>query len=196
MLPRLYLIRHGETEWSLSGQHTSRTEIPLTGRGEAQVRELGRRLHAVAFSHVMTSPRQRARQTCELAGLGAGATVQPDLSEWDYGDYEGLRSAEILQRHPGWNLFQDGAPNGENPSQVADRADRLIRYLRSLSGNIALISHGHFGRVLAARWIGLPVGEGRRFYLGTASLGILDFEHQQPESPVMALWNSTGGVIA
>ena len=168
MLPRIYLIRHGETEWSLSGQHTGRTDIPLTARGEDEARELGQRLRDIQFARVLTSPRQRARRTCELAGLGPVAEIEPDLAEWDYGDYEGQRSADIRKARPDWNLFRDGCPRGEMPAQISDRADRLIARLRVLDGNVALFSHGHFGRVLAARWIGLPVSEGQHFLLPTA----------------------------
>src|SRR5471030_2109581 len=131
MPARHYLIRHGETAWSLSGQHTSRTDIPLTARGEAGARELGQRLRGVPFARVLTSPRPRARRTCELAGLGAVAAIEPNLTEWDYGDYEGLRSADILPSRPDWNLFRDGCPNGESPAQVSDRADRLLTQLRA-----------------------------------------------------------------
>jgi broad specificity phosphatase PhoE len=187
---QIYLIRHGETAWSLSGQHTGRTDIPLTAQGEQNARRLGERLRPVQFTRVFTSPRQRARQTCALAGLGAAAEVEPDLAEWDYGDYEGLRSGEILQRQPDWNIFRDGCPNGETPVQISDRADRLIARLRSLDGNVALFSHGHMGRVLAARWIGLPVIEGQRFLLGTAALSLLGYEHDNPAAPVIARWNS------
>jgi broad specificity phosphatase PhoE len=192
MLPRIYLIRHGETEWSLSGRHTSRTDLPLTARGEDAARELGRRLRDIPFARVLTSPRQRARRTCELAALGPVAEIAPDLAEWDYGDYEGQRSADIRQGRPDWNLFRDGCPRGETPAQISERADRFIVRLRGLEGNVALFSHGHFGRVLAARWIGLPVSEAQHFLLGTASLGILDYEHNHVESPVIALWNASG----
>jgi probable phosphoglycerate mutase len=193
MPPRIYLIRHGETEWSLSGQHTSRTDIPLTACGEDGARELGSHLRDIPFTRVLTSPRQRARRTCELAGLGSMAEIEPDLAEWDYGDYEGKRSADILPTRPDWNLFRDGCPRGETPAQISDRADRLIVRLRVLDGNVALFSHGHFGRVLAARWIGLPVSEAQRFLLDTASLNILGYEHNLAESPVIALWNADSG---
>jgi probable phosphoglycerate mutase len=196
MLPRIYLIRHGETEWSLSGQHTGRTDIPLTAPGEDGARELGQRLRDIQFARVLTSPRQRARRTCELAGLGSAAEIEPDLAEWDYGDYEGQRSANILQARPDWNLFRDGCPRGETPAQISDRADRLIARLRVLEGNVALFSHGHFGRVLAARWIGLPVSEAQRFLLDTASLSILGYEPNHVESPVIALWNAGSGATA
>lgn len=193
MLPRLHLIRHGETEWSLSGRHTGRTDLPLTARGEGRARELGDRLRNVQFARVLTSPRLRARQTCELAGLAAGAEIEPDLAEWDYGDYEGLRTADILSSRPAWNLFRDGCPNGETPAQVSVRADRLIARLRRLEGNVALFSHGHFGRVLAVRWIGLSAIEGRHLLFGPAALSVLDFEHDDSESPVIALWNAGPG---
>ena len=176
----LYLIRHGETEWSLSGQHTGRTDIPLTARGEDEARELGQCLRAIPFARVLTSPRQRARRTCELAGLGPAAEIEPDLAEWDYGDYEGQRSVDIRKGRPDWNLFRDGCPNGEMPAQVSDRADRLIARLRALDGNVALFSHGQFGCVLAARWIGLPVVEAQHFLLGTASLSILGYDPTTP----------------
>jgi probable phosphoglycerate mutase len=186
---QVYYIRHGETDWSKSGQHTGRTDRPLTGQGEQNARNLAGRLASVGFAHVYTSPRQRARRTCELAGLGAGALIDVDLAEWDYGDYEGKRSEEILGGRPGWNLFKDGCPNGESPQQIAGRADRLISRLRLLEGNVALFSHGHFGRVLAVRWIGLPIAEGERFLLDTASVRILGFERGVLAAPAIRLWN-------
>jgi broad specificity phosphatase PhoE len=189
MPTRLYLIRHGETEWSLSGRHTSRTDIPLTEHGEDGARELGPRLRDIPFARVLTSPRPRARRTCELAGLGSVAAVEPNLTEWDYGDYEGLRSADILQTRPAWNLFRDGCPGGESPAQVSDRADRLIAQLRPLDGNVALFTHGHFGRVLGVRWIDLPVLEAQRFLLSTASLSVLGYEHDRTDQPVIGRWN-------
>jgi probable phosphoglycerate mutase len=187
---RLHLIRHGETEWSLSGRHTSRTDLPLTPRGEQAARHLGERLRAIGFARVFTSPRLRARQTCELAGLGSAAEIEPDLKEWDYGDYEGRRTADIHQTWPGWDLFLEGGPNGESPGQISDRADRLIARLRALEGEIALFTHGHFGAVLGVRWLGLPVGTGRHFPLGTASLSILGSVPGPPNVPVILLWNS------
>ena len=192
---QVYYIRHGETDWSKSGQHTGRTDRPLTGQGEQNARNLAGRLASVGFSHVLTSPRQRARRTCELAGLGAGALIDVDLAEWDYGDYEGKRTADILEGRPSWNLFKDGCPNGETPQQIAGRADRLICRLRLLEGNVALFSHGHFGRVLAVRWIMLPVAEGERFMLDTASVSILGFERGDLAAPAIRLWNGwvTGG---
>jgi broad specificity phosphatase PhoE len=182
----LYLIRHGETEWSSSGRHTGRTDIPLTRLGEEHAAWLSRRLAGAGFTHVFTSPRSRARRTCELAGWGAAAIAEPDLAEWDYGDYEGMRSGEILKARPGWNLFRDGCPNGESPLQVSERADRLLGRLRALDGNVALFSHGHFGRVLGTRWVGLPVADAGRLQLDTASLSILGQEHGHP---VIKLWN-------
>ena len=194
---RVYLFRHGETEWSLSGRHTGRTELPLTARGEVAARNLGDRLRGIAFARVLVSPRQRARQTCALAGLGAAAATEPDLAEWDYGDYEGLRSAEILSTRPDWNLFRDGCPGGEAPELISRRADRLIARLRALEGNLALFTHGHFGRVLGVRWIGLPVAEAQHLLLGTASVSILGLEHDRADHPVIELWNATApGVFA
>jgi broad specificity phosphatase PhoE len=193
MLNHVYFIRHGETAWSLSGQHTSRTELTLTEKGEADARKLAPRLASVQFSRVLTSPRQRARRTCELAGLGGAVEIEPDLAEWDYGDYEGLRSSEIFARRPAWNLFEDGCPNGEMPAEVSARADALLGRLRGMEGNVAIFSHGHFGRVLGVRWINLPVGAGPRFALSTASLSIFGFEHHHSAEPVIGLWNSESG---
>lgn len=187
---RHYLIRHGQTDWSLSGQHTGRTDIPLTEQGEQDARDLAKRLRAVRISHVFTSPRQRARRTCELAGLDAVAELEPDLAEWDYGDYEGQRSVDIRKGRPDWNLFRDGCPRGESPVQVSERADRVIARLRAVEGNTAIFSHGHFGRVLAARWIGLPVNQAQHFLLSTASLSILGHEHNLAEESAIVLWNA------
>ncbi len=189
-LLRLSFVRHGETTWSLTGQHTGRTDLPLTTHGEEEARELGRHLRGIPFAHVLTSPLQRARRTCELVGLETAAEVEPDLEEWDYGDYEGRRSADILQERPGWNLFQDGCPHGETPAQVSDRADRLIARLRTLEGNVALFSHGQFGSALAVRWIALPLLEAQHFPLGTTSLSILTYDPHHPETPVIALWSA------
>ncbi len=188
-LPRIHVFRHGETVWSLAGLHTSRTDLPLTARGEEAARRLAGRLDGIEFARVLTSPRLRARRTCELAYLGAAAEIEPDLREWDYGDYEGRTTAEILSKHEGWNLFFDGCPGGESPAQVAARADALVDRLRLLRGNVAVFSHGHFLRVLAARWVGLPVSAAQHLALATASLGVLDYEHHRAENPVIALWN-------
>jgi broad specificity phosphatase PhoE len=190
MLPWIYLVRHGETAWSLTGQHTGRTDIPLTARGEEEARELGRRLRDIPFARVLTSPRQRARRTCEFAGMSPAAEIEPDLAEWDYGDYEGKNSAEILQTQPNWNLFRDGCPSGETPAGVSDRADRLIARLRLEQGNIALFTHGHFGRVLGVRWVGLPVGAARHFLLSTAAFSVLGYEHDRSDQLAVALWNA------
>jgi probable phosphoglycerate mutase len=187
----IYLIRHGETAWSLSGQHTGRSDIPLTARGEEQARGLARELDKVPFTAVLTSPRQRARKTCDLAGLGKNAVIEPDLAEWDYGDYEGRRSQEICQDRPGWTVYEDGCPNGETPGQISARADRLIARLLSLAGTIALFSHGQFSRALAARWIGLAVAEGQHFLFDPAAIGILRVSPDHPETRVIALWNAT-----
>ena len=189
-LSHLYLMRHGETAWSLSGQHTGRTDIPLIEQGEQDARKLAERLRAVKFSRVFTSPLQRARRTCELAGLGDLAEIEPDLVEWDYGDYEGLRPVDIRKAQPDWNVFQDGCPGGEAPGQISARADRLITRLRTLEGNIALFSHGHFGRVLAARWIGLEIRQAQALLLSTASISILGYEHNVAEVPAIVLWNA------
>ena len=188
---QVYFIRHGETAWSLSGQHTGRTDLPLTPNGEAMARALATALDGTAFTQVWTSPRLRARTTCELAGLGTTAQTDAALAEWDYGDYEGLRTAEIRLRHPGWDIWQDGCPGGEMPANVGARADQLIARLSALTGAVALFSHGHFGRVLAARWIGLPVDEGQHFAIDPASIGILGFEADHPQRRVIALWNAS-----
>ena len=191
MLPRIYLIRHGETAWSLSGQHTGRSDLPLTEHGEEEARQLGRRLEGVQFAFVLTSPLQRARRTCELAIPYASVQVEPDLAEWNYGSYEGKHSAEIQRERPSWNVFSDGCPSGESPSEVSARADRLICKFRLLQGNVAIVSHGHFGRALGVRWINLPIQAAQRFLLGTASLSVLDYEHSLADSPVIALWNAS-----
>jgi broad specificity phosphatase PhoE len=185
----LYLIRHGETEWSVSGQHTGVTDIPLTARGEEQASALAPTFGRIQFTRVLTSPLQRARQTCALAGLEELAAVEPDLAEWDYGDDEGLRTADIRKARPDWNVFRDGCRGGESPAQVAHRADRLITALAALSGNVALFSHGQFGCALGARWIGVPIIDGQHFALGPASLSILSFNPHHPQTRVIALWN-------
>jgi broad specificity phosphatase PhoE len=191
--PRLHVIRHGETAWSLSGQHTSRTDLELIPAGREEAAQLAARLTGVTFNWVFSSPRLRARQTCELAGLGATMEIEPDLAEWDYGDYEGKRAGEIHQLQPDWNIYRDGCPHGESPDQISARADRLIAKLRLLSGNIALVSHGHFSRVLAVRWIGLPVAAASHLMINTASLSILTSD-QNRVVPAIALWNSTGTI--
>ncbi|MEP7366592.1 MAG: histidine phosphatase family protein, partial [Acidobacteriota bacterium] len=167
------------------------TDIPLTTHGEDAARQVGLRLRNIHFQHVFTSPLQRAQRTCALAGLEPTAEVEPDLAEWNYGDYEGRTSADIDRSRPGWNLFRDGAPHGETPAQISNRADQLIARLRRLDGNVALFSHGHFGRLLGVRWIALPVQEAQHFQLGTASLSVLGYEHDRTGLPVISFWNST-----
>ena len=193
---KLYFVRHGETEWSLLGRHTGKTDIPLTTHGEDEARALAPWLHNIACTRVFSSPRQRAMRTCELTGMGAMAIIESDLSEWDYGNYEGLRSAEIMIQQPGWSIYRDGCPGGESPAEICARADRLLARLRALGGNIALFSHGHFGRVLAARWVGAPIDFAAHLALGTASLGILGTEPNHPGTPVIALWNAAPAALA
>ena len=184
-------MRHGETEWAISGQHTGRADVSLTANGEAESRRLGVRFKGITFQHVLASPLQRAIQTCELTGLQAMAVTEPDLIEWDNGDYEGKTHYEIENDCPGWNLFRDGCPNGESPQQVSGRVDRLIAKLKELDGNVALFSHGHLGRALGARWIGVPILYADGLLLGTASISILSFQHQSILQPAIQLWNSS-----
>ena len=188
-LPSVYLARHGETLWTTTGQHTGRTDIPLTERGEQNARRLGDRLQGLRFAQVLTSPLQRAKRTCELAGFGDGAVVDADLMEWDYGQYEGKRSADIRKERPDWYLFRDGCPGGEQADDVGRRADRVVARLRAAAGDALLFAHGHFLRVLAARWLGLPAGDARFFLLGTAALSILGYEHNKLDEPAVRLWN-------
>ncbi len=192
---RLYLIRHGETEWSLSGKHTGRSDISLTKNGENEARELGNYLRHISFAQVLSSPLRRAVQTCTLTGVDRAPQLEPDLAEWDYGQYEGLRSVDILLQLPDWNVYRDGCPGGETPAQVAARADRILANLRKQAGNIALFAHGQIGSVLAARWIGLSIDEAKHFMLGTSSLSIFSFNPHHPEVPVIALWNAQPQVI-
>ena len=187
---QLYLIRHGETAWSITGQHTGFTDIALTAHGEDEARALAPRLRTIHFTKILTSPLRRAQQTCELAGLGAEAETEPDLVEWNYGDYEGQRSVDIHGERPGWNVWRDGCPHGETPANISDRADRLLVHLRELSGNVALFSHGQFGAALAARWIGLAVIDAQHFALSPASISILAHEANHPKVAVIALWNA------
>jgi probable phosphoglycerate mutase len=189
-LPTVYLARHGETAWSISGQHTGRTDLPLTERGERNARRLGERLNGLKFAKVLTSPLQRAARTCELAGFGNVAQLEKDLLEWNYGEYEGRRRDEIHAERPEWKLFRDGCPGGESPGQVGARADRVVRQIRQLQGDILLFSSGHFLRVLAARWLGLEPAAGRLFTLSTASLSALSYEHDMSE-PVIRLWDDS-----
>ena len=189
-LPVTYLARHGETAWSLTGQHTGLTDLPLTERGERNARQLGERLKGLTFARVFTSPLRRAARTCELAGFAADATVDHDLLEWNYGEYEGRRTAEIRAERPGWQLFRDGCPGGETPDEVGIRADRVVSRVRAVEGDVLLFSSGHFLRVLTARWLGLEPGAGRFFLLSTASLSALGYEHERTQ-PVIRLWDDT-----
>ena len=193
-LPLIYLARHGETTWSLTGQHTGLTDLPLTELGERNAQRLGCRLSGIVFESVFTSPLRRARRTCELAGFGAVAEIDPNLLEWNYGDYEGRRSVEIHAERPEWQLFRDGAPGGESPQQVAERADRVVDRLRAVSGNVLIFSSGHFLRVLAGSWIGIEPYEARSLMLGTGSLSVLGYEHNL-EQPVIKLWNDTNHLL-
>jgi broad specificity phosphatase PhoE len=187
-LPTVYLARHGETAWSLTGQHTGLSDVPLTENGEAEARKLGERLRGMAFAKVFTSPLQRAAKTCALAGFGKVAEADHDLVEWDYGKYEGLRNAEILKKQPDWQLFRDGCPGGESPAQAAARADRVVSRVRAVQGEVLLFSSGHILRMLAARWLGLDPRAGACFLLGTATLSMLGYEHNRSQ-PVIRLWN-------
>jgi probable phosphoglycerate mutase len=184
--PQIYLIRHGETAWSRTGQHTGRTDLALTAHGEQQARQL-----ALVFTHVLVSPLQRARRTCELAGLLPQAQLEPRLHEWDYGDYEGLTGAQIRAKHPDWDVFRDGCPGGESPAQVTARVGQLLELLRALPGRVALFSHGHLLRALAVRWIELPILAGLHFGLNAASLSRLGYEHDSLGEPAIELWNYT-----
>jgi broad specificity phosphatase PhoE len=196
VLPVVFIARHGETAWSLSGQHTGRTDLPLTERGERTARRLGERLRELTFTKVFTSPLQRAFGTCALAGYADIAVVDPDLVEWDYGEYEGRRTAEIVSETPGWQLFVDGCPGGESPREVAERADRVVSRVRAVANNVLLFSSGHFIRVMAARWLGLePTSNSRYFALSTASLSALGYERDLSR-PVIQLWNETRHVGA
>lgn len=188
----LYFMRHGETAWSLTGQHTGKTDLPLTAKGEAEAVRLATLLRGANFDQVFTSPRQRARRTAELTGH-ADAVVEPDLAEWDYGDYDGQRLEEIRAQRPMWDIYVDGCPGGESPEQITARADRLIARWSSFPGRVAAFSHGHFGRVLAVRWIGLPVGMARHFAINTASCGILDRDPGRGHRARIVQWNLTPG---
>ena len=193
-LPITYLARHGETAWSLSGQHTGRTDIVLTAQGERNARRLGDRLARIAFAKVFTSPLKRAARTCDLAGFGAEGEVEPDLVEWDYGDYEGRTSVEIRAERPDWLLWRDGCPGGESPEQVGARADVVIDHVRAIRGSVLLFSSGHFLRVLAARWLGLQPSVGRYLLLETASLSLLGYDRSL-SAPVIRLWNDVGHLV-
>ena len=189
-LPVVYAARHGETAWSLSGQHTGLTDLPLTERGERNARRLAERLRGLGFAKVLNSPLARAARTCELAGFGDVAEVDRDLLEWNYGDYEGRRTVEIHAQRPDWQLFRDGCPGGESPEQVGVRADHVVSRVRAIQGNVLLFSSGHFLRVFAARWLGLEPEAGRYFLLSTASVSAVGYEHNLSE-PAICLWDDT-----
>lgn len=190
-LPVVYLARHGETAWTLSGQHTGLTDLPLTEQGKHTARRLRERLRGLTFAKVFTSPLQRARQTCELAGFGAVAEIDPDLVEWNYGEYEGRRGADIRAERPNWNLFRDGCPGGETPEQVSARAGRVVSRVRAIPGDVLVFTSGHFMRVLASQWLGLePTANSRYFMLSTASLSALGYENDLSR-PVIRFWNDT-----
>ena len=195
VLPVVYMARHGNTAWTHSGQHTGLTDLPLTPDGERNAQRLGERLKGMRFAKVFTSPLQRAARTCQLAGFGDGAIIDPDLVEWNYGEYEGMTSAQIRQKRPDWLLFRDGVPSGESPEQIGERADRVVQRLRSITGNVLLFSSGHFIRVLTARWLGLGPGTGAGYFLlNPASLSALSYEHNLSR-PVIRLWNDDHHVI-
>jgi broad specificity phosphatase PhoE len=190
VLPIVYLARHGETAWTLSGQHTGLTDLPLTERGERNARRLEERLRGVTFAKVFTSPLQRATRTCELAGFGALAEIDRDLLEWNYGEYEGRLTTDIHRERSDWQLFRDGCPGGESPNEVGTRADRAVKRVRAVEGDVLLFSSAHFLRVFAARWLGLDAAFGRYFMLSTASLSALGYEHNLSQ-PVIRLWDDT-----
>jgi probable phosphoglycerate mutase len=189
-LPRLFLARHGDTAWTESRQHTGRTDLALNERGEYNARQIGERLRKnYSFAHIFTSPLQRATKTCELAGFGNRVEIDADLVEWDYGSFEGKRGKEIRKARPGWLLFRDGCPGGESPEDVAARADRFIGRIRDMHDDILAFSSGHTIRMIAARWLGLPPGSGRFFYCRPASVGVLAYEHDSLDEPIIFKWN-------
>ena len=188
-MPKLFLARHGDTAWTDSRQRTGRTDIPLNKAGEERARLLGDRLRRLSFACVFTSPLQRAAKTCELAGFGEVARVDPDLVEWDYGHFEGMVLKQVLKEQPGWELYRDGCPDGESPEEVAARADRFIARAREIEGDVLAFSSGHIIRMIAARWLGLPPGFGRFFYCRPASVGLLGYEHKSRHEPIVGLWN-------
>ena len=188
-LPKLYLARHGDTAWTDSRQRTGRTDLPLNERGEEHARQVGARLKRFSFAQVFTSPLQRASKTCALAGFGEVAEIDPDLVEWDYGRFEGKLTRHILKERPGWEMFRDGCLDGESPEDVADRADRFIARVRGIKGDVLAFSSAHIIRMIAARWLGLPPGAGRFFFCRPASVGVLGFEHNSRDEPIISLWN-------
>jgi broad specificity phosphatase PhoE len=194
IFPVVYLARHGETAWTVTGQHTGLTDLPLTERGEENARRLGELLRGLSFAKVFASPLRRAMRTCELAGFQSVAEIDRDLVEWDYGQYEGRLTADILRERPDWQLFRDGCPGGESPQQVAARADRVVSRVRAVAGNVLLFSSGHFLRVLATRWIGIEPVNGQSFMLGTASLSALSYENSLSH-PAIRFWNDMHHVL-
>ena len=190
-LSDVYLVRHGETEWSLSGQHTGLTDLPLTASGEEQARRLRPRLTTTVFAKVFSSPLQRAMRTCQLSGYGSAVESDSDLIEWNYGDYEGKTRPQILAQRPGWLIFRDGCPNGESPKDVGTRADRVVSRIGEVDGNVLVFSSGHFLRVLMARWLGLEPSGGRYFKLGTATLSVIGHDHKNRAEPVIRLLNES-----
>lgn len=193
-LPKLYLVRHGDTAWTSTRQHTGRTDIPLNEDGERRARQLGAQLRDLPFVRVFTSPLLRALATCELAGFAARAEPDSDLAEWDYGRFEGKRTDEILTDWPGWNVFRDGCPDGESPQDVAARADRFVARVQCIAGDVLAFSSGHIIRMIAARWHGLAPALGRLFYCRPASVGVLGFEHDRRDEPIIRLWNYSDGI--
>jgi broad specificity phosphatase PhoE len=188
-LPKLYLVRHGNTAWSDSGQHTGRTDLPLNETGQERARKLGGQLSGLPFARVFTSPLQRASKTCELAGFKNAAEVDRDLLEWDYGHFEGMTTRDVLGQQPGWELFHSGCPGGESPADVAGRADRFIAKVQGMDGDVLAFSSGHIIRMIAARWLGLAPEAGRFFFCAPASIGVLGFEHDTRDQLIIRLWN-------
>jgi broad specificity phosphatase PhoE len=189
-LPKLYIARHGDTAWTDAHRHTGRVDLPLNERGEEHARQLGRGLAPIPFVRVFTSPLRRVTRTCALAGFGAVAKIDRDLLEWDYGPYEGKTTREIVQERPGWEQFRDGCPGGESAQDVADRADRFIARVHELAGDVLAFSSGHVIRMIAARWLGLPPAAARCFFCEPGSVGVLGFEHDSRDQPILQLWNS------
>lgn len=185
---KVYLIRHGETEWARDGKHTGLSDIPLTEKGEEESRNIGKYLKGVGFQKVLVSPLKRAKETCRLAGLFNHAVIEPDLVEWDYGNYEGLTTQEIRKTNPTWSIFSQGAPEGESVADVGARANRVLGHIRSIPGDVAVFSSGHFLRVLAARWLDQPPSFGAHLALFPASISILGYER---DYPVIISWNET-----
>ncbi|MCB1486457.1 MAG: histidine phosphatase family protein [Bauldia sp.] len=188
----LWLFRHGETDWSASGRHTGRTDLPLNKAGEARAKAIGKRLRGRPFALVLSSPLIRAVETCRLAGYANGAQIDDDLMEWDYGNYEGRKTVDIRKQRPGWMLWKDGVPNGETVEHVGERADRVIARALATDGDVALFAHAHILRILTARWLGLPAADGQLFALGTATVSVLGFEH---EYRVIIRWNQNSHLV-